>query len=186
MFVAGRAGSALAPLAGHGLLYNLGDVESPLRPVVVRASRSKASCKSLGNVLPLFAARRSIPAQAAELKKNLSGIGSSARTCDKEDTAAALGQAEILGIKDAPRDCPAGSKHITRVRPSSPWREKRRIFAGQCCQKASESVSPVGENSGDIFPNNESWIALIRQPRKFKGKIASFVIQPSPQPGHGK
>ena len=62
----------------HGLRVSLGDVESPLSPVIVRASRSKASRKRLGNFLPLFSARRSIPAQAAELKKYLSGIGSSA------------------------------------------------------------------------------------------------------------
>lgn len=148
MFVISRAAFAHAP--GQGLRYGSRRGSRP-------ATASKARIKGSGNVRPRCSARRRIPAQAAVLKKYLAGIGPASRTRDNEDTAAALGQSEILGIEDSPSDCPAGAKHITSVCPPSPWRFQLRCFAGQCAQKASESVSPVGENSGHVFPNNESW-----------------------------
>ena len=113
ILISSRTERALAPLARHGLPYYRGDVESALRSGIVRAARSKASRNCLGNVLPRFSARWSIPAHAVELKKNREGIGPVSRTRDNEQTTAALGNSEILGIKDTPRDCSLGSKHTT-------------------------------------------------------------------------
>ena len=84
------------------------------------ATRRSASKSANGRVLPLASARRSIPAQAFALKKYLGGIESVSSTCDNEHTAASLGQAEILGVQDPPRDCSFGSIHTTSVRPFLP------------------------------------------------------------------
>jgi hypothetical protein len=63
-----------------------------------------ASCKGTGNRRPRRSARRRIPAHAVALKKYFGGIKPCSSTGDKEQTTALLGQAEILGIEDAPRN----------------------------------------------------------------------------------
>jgi hypothetical protein len=98
----------------------------------------------MGNFFPLFSARRSIPAHAFELKKYRCGIEPLSSTCDNEHTTASLGQAEILGIKDPPRDCSFGSIHSTSVLPFAPWRFQWAIFPGKASQKASEGIVLCG------------------------------------------
>ncbi|AMZ71393.1 hypothetical protein TK06_09920 [Pseudomonas fluorescens] len=91
------------------------------------------------------------------LKKYRGGIESHASTCDKEHTTASLGQAEILGIQDAPRDCSLGAKHNTCVRPSLPWGDEFMFFASQCCDKTSEGVAPIGEHAENVFPDDDGF-----------------------------
>lgn len=116
-------------------------------------SADKARCNSVGSVLPLFSARRRIPAHAVELKKYLSGIEPVTSTCDNEHTLAALGQADILGVDDPPRDCPLGSKHNTSVRPSFPCRLERQIFSGKRCKEIAERIVAHRQDAWDILPN---------------------------------
>ena len=113
---------------------------------------ARAARKGSGNVLFRFPARRRIPAQALALKKYLGGIGPVSSTRHNEHTAAALGQAEILGVEHPPRDCSRGSKDNTSVRPFSPWRFQRTILAGQSAQKASEGVVAGGQGARHVFP----------------------------------
>ena len=83
-----------------------------------------------------------IPAHAVELKKNREGIGPVSRTRDNEQTAAALGNSEILGIEESPRDCPLGAKHTTSARPPS-----------------LSSLSPVSYTHLDVYKRQTQWRA---------------------------
>ena len=116
----------------------------------------RAFCNCSGNFLPLFSARRSIPAHALELKKNRCGIKVCSSTCDNEHTAASLGHSEILGVKDAPSDCSLGAKHNTSVRPSFPCWDDWIIFAGEASKETAESVVGRAENSRDVFPEDDA------------------------------
>ncbi|CAA7620523.1 conserved hypothetical protein [Magnetospirillum sp. SS-4] len=148
------------------------------------AASASASIKRGGKTLFRFSARRMIPAHAFALKKYLDGIGPVSSTCDNEHTTAALGQAEILGVEHPPRDCPRGSKHSTSVRPFAPWRDDRTIFSGQSAQKASEGVVAGGEDSGDVLPNNPSWVDGIGEFHEFERKVATGIVQRLAQPRH--
>jgi hypothetical protein len=101
------------------------------RPSGVTAVRKSAAASKIGSFFARFTARRSIPTLAFELKKYVSGIGPVSSTSDKEDTLAALRNAAVLGVEQSPRHCSLGSKHITSVRPSAPWRDERAILSGQ-------------------------------------------------------
>jgi hypothetical protein len=122
------------------------------------ATVSSARRNASGSALPRFSARRRIPAHAFALKKNRDGIEPVSSTCDNEHTAASLGQAEILGVEGPPRDCSRGSKHTTSVRPFSPWRDERLIFAGKSSKKAAEGVVGGRKDSGDVFPKDNGWL----------------------------
>ena len=124
---------------------------------VGEATASRADFNASGNFLPLFSARRSIPAHVLELKKNLCGIKVVSSTCDNEHTAASLGHSEILGVKDSPRNCSFGSINKTSVSPSAPWRDERIIFTGKRAQKAPKGVVFGVEDSGDVFPEDNAW-----------------------------
>lgn len=100
-----------------------------VRPPSASATDRSAASSIGGRALPRFAARRSIPAHAFELKKYRRGIEPLSSTCDNEHTAAALGQSEELGVEDPPRDCARGSKSHTRVRPFSPWRNEGGVLS---------------------------------------------------------
>ena len=102
------------------------------------ATARKARSSGVGKAFPRFSARRSIPAQAVELKKYCGGIESLTSTCDNEHTAASLGQSVILGILDPPCRCSLGSKHTTSVRPFSPCWDERITFAGKASKEAAE------------------------------------------------
>jgi hypothetical protein len=104
---------------------------------------SSAACKALGNFFPRFSARRSIPAHAVGLKKNLGGMEVCSSTCDNEHTLASLGESEVLSVQGSPRDCSLGSKDNTCVCPSrlTFWR-KRLAGTGKCSKKASKCVIP--------------------------------------------
>ena len=119
---------AVADGAGVEGLVAASDAGALRRPSGCDA-RQRPDCRAGGRVLPLFAARRSIPAQAFELKKNRCGIEPLSSTCDNEHTTASLGQSEELGVEDPPRDCARGSKSHTRVRPFSPWRNEGGVLA---------------------------------------------------------
>jgi hypothetical protein len=66
-----------------------------------------------------------------------------------------LGQAEILGVKDSPRDCSLGAINKTSVCPSAPWWDERITFAGKSSQKASEGIVFGVKDSWDIFPEDD-------------------------------
>jgi hypothetical protein len=106
----------------------------------VCATSVSAIRKGVGNCLPRFSARRSIPTHAVELKKNRCGIEVCSSTCDNEHTTASLGHSEVLGVEDSPRDCSFGAINKTSVCPSAPWWDERIIFAGKRSQKAPECV----------------------------------------------
>ena len=65
------------------------------------ATASSARRKGGGSSFPRFAARRRIPAQAFGLKKYRDGTAPVSKTADNEHTLAALGQSEILSVKNA-------------------------------------------------------------------------------------
>lgn len=153
-----------------------------------------AACKRAGKVLPRFSARRSIPAHAVALKQYRGGIDASS-TCDKDDTAAALGHAEILGGGHPPRDCARTSMHTTSVRPSLPWRDERAIFAGKRSQKAAGGVVVGIKDAGNIFPNKDGWrfsgrlafsINGLQYIDEFKGEVAARIRQALAPPGKRK
>jgi hypothetical protein len=132
--------------------------------------------------LPRFSARRSIPAHAVELKKYRCGIEPRSSTCDNKHTAASLGHAEILGVKDTPRDCSFRSRHITSVRPSLPCRLEWHIFPSKPSEKASKSVIRGVENAGYVFPHGDggfvsNGIKGIKDVNVGEGKLSTVVLQ---------
>src|SRR5450830_1431090 len=119
------------------------------RYCVVDIAATVSASKSAGRSLRLLAsARRSIPAHAFSLKKYLGGIEPVSSTCDNEHTASSLGQAEILGVQDPPRDCSFGSIHTTSVLPFFPWWLQLAVFPSKRAKKASEGVPFVAEDAG--------------------------------------
>src|SRR5690606_28393226 len=102
-----------------------------------------------------FAARRRIPTHAFALKKYLAGIEVRTSTCDNKHTLASLGQVEMLGIEDAPRDCSLGSIHNTSVRPARPWRLQLTPLPSQCARKVAKGVRTIGEHAWDVFPDDD-------------------------------
>jgi hypothetical protein len=164
----------------------------------------RAASKRADKILRRFAARRSIPAHAAELKKYFSGIGPSTRTRDKDKTLAPLGHAEILGIKNPPRGCSFGSSNPTRTGPfwymnptlSVPTPKFRTLTqprsrawnncvnnTNQGGQDCSESVPCITEHTGHVFPHKGLWVAFICHPRVIVKQGAAFSGQPGPQAG---
>jgi len=115
----------------------------------------------MGNAFPRFSARRRIPAHAFELKKYCGGIEPLTSTCDNDDTTASLGQAEILGVSDSPRDCSFGSKHNTSVRPPTPWRFERHVFAGKSAKEATEGVILGCENARHVLPVDDAGVVAM-------------------------
>ena len=116
---------------------------------------SKAALNKGGRALPRFCARSKIPCFARSLKKYFCRVCVSS-TCDNEDAAAALGDSEILRVKDAPRDAAFVSKHATCVRPFLPCWDERHIFSGQPAQKTSEGVVFGVEHARDVFPDEDA------------------------------
>ena len=94
-----------------------------------------------------------MPEHAVGLKKYLGGIEILSTTCHKNDSTPALGDAEILGVEQPPRNATAGSRHTTRVRPPSPWRFEWTAFAGQCAQETSEGIASVAKDTWYVFPD---------------------------------
>ena len=107
-------------VAGHRMIYvasaACGSQGSCCKRDIVCAvttTLTSAACNGAGNVLPLFSARRSIPAHAFGLKKYSAGTEPFSSTCNNEHTLAPLGQAEVLGIDNPPCDCPPGASNNT-------------------------------------------------------------------------
>lgn len=136
-------------LAAEAGVQGVGDFCGP-------ATACSASARAGGSDFPRRSARRRIPAHAFALKKYLCGIESVSSTCDNEHTAASLGQAEILGIKNPPRDCPFGSIHTTSVCPPSPWRLQFAAGPSERAKKAAEGVISGGKDAGDVFPHDDA------------------------------
>ena len=136
--------------------------------------------------MPRFPARRRIPAQAFELKKYRCGIEPLSSTCDNEHTTAALGQSEILGIEDPPRDCARGSKSHTRVRPFSPWRNEGGVLSRKAREEAAEGVVADREDAGHVLPDDDAgrqsalgaaFIDGIGKPQEFEGEVSTGVVE---------
>ena len=66
------------------------------------ATAMSARAKSGGKVFPRFSARRRIPRQARELKKNRCGSSPVSKMSDNEDATPSLGYSELLSIQDSP------------------------------------------------------------------------------------
>lgn len=108
---------AIPPLRdGNHRILPARAIRAGYSPATARKARSNWG----GSAFPRFAARRRIPAHAFALKKYRSGIGPEISTCDNEDAFASLGQAEILGVEESPRDCSLWSRHKTSVSPFLP------------------------------------------------------------------
>ena len=152
----------------------------------------RAASRRAGSDLPRLLARRRIPVQAIWLKKYLGGIESITTTCHKKHAFASLGNTEILCVEYPPRDAAAGSRHTTCVRPFGPWWSQFAAFAGQRAQKASEGVGFVGEDAGDVFPDDDrGWLVQllagfiddICKLRVFQGERAARVREAFPRTG---
>jgi len=145
---------------------------------------AKACLNCSGNALPRFSARRSIPAHAFALKKNLGGMDVVSSTCDNEHTAASLGQSEILSVENPPGCASFGSRNQTRTGPFPALRKDGIVASNQCGEEASEGVVLDGQDAGYIFPDDDCGLASISaskivncigQPHKFKGQVAAIV-----------
>ena len=102
--------------------------------IEVAATAASAAAKRSGNIFSRFSARRRIPAHALGLKKYRSGRGSGSKMADKEQTVASLGQSEELSVQHSPRAAiPEFAKGP---------------------EKAPEGVGAVGQNSGDVLPED--------------------------------
>jgi hypothetical protein len=88
---------SLEALDGYDWILSAGFPGSFETPATCSNARSNIG----GSSLPLLAARRRIPAQAVELKKNLFGADGSS-TCHNEHTAASLGHSKPLSVEDSP------------------------------------------------------------------------------------
>jgi hypothetical protein len=76
------------------------------------ASDSRAVWSDSGSVLPRRFARRRMPSAAFALKENLSGaVGF--KTCDNEDSTAALGDSKESSIQSSPRYAIPEFVHLT-------------------------------------------------------------------------
>ena len=148
------------------------------------AERSAASSIG-GSAFPRFSARRRIPAHAFPLKKYLAGVEVSS-TCHNEHTLASLGQTEPLGAEDSPRRISDGSAHTTSVRPSSPWRDQRRILSGKSSKDAAEGIVLGAEDSGDILPDDDagaksqssaSAVNGVCESAECEGKVSALIVQ---------
>jgi hypothetical protein len=150
---------------------------------VLEVDTASSACRSAsGSAFPRFSARRSIPAQAFPLKKNRCGIEPVSSTCDNEHTAASLGQAEELGIQDAPRDCPLGSSNQTRVCPSAA-RNDGGIASSERPEETTEGVVRGAEDAGDVLPEDDAGGLSCGQSNRVNciGDLAESKRQVSPR-----
>jgi hypothetical protein len=106
-----------------------------------------------------------------------------------------LGHAEILGIKDPPRDCSFGTIHTTSVRPFAPWWFDWIIFAGKASKEAAEGIVFGAEYSWDVFPDDNgrkksicsaALVVFIGDLTKYKGKVAARIVERIAQAGDGE
>ena len=162
-----RTACAFRQLARHGLPLYMGDIESSLGSVVIRATCSKASCKGLGNVRPLFFARRSIPAQALGLKKYRCGRSPVSKMSDNVDSAATLGDSEKLSVKHSPR---------ARIPDVVQRPEECPEVPSAVCRK----------NSGHVFPDNPLWTHDRKNLCKDQGQSAALSGQSRALSGDGE
>jgi hypothetical protein len=131
--------------------------------VEVEAHASSTLRKRSGNVFPRRSARRRIPAHAFGLKKYRSGSGSGSKMSDNETTLAALGHSEELSVQHSPREA------IPELAKGP--------------EKAPEGVGAVGQNSGDVFPDEPPRAKRLSQSRKFKREVAALVSESASKPG---
>jgi hypothetical protein len=126
--------------------------------IIIRAACSNAIRSKGGNAQVRFAARRSIPAQAIALMKYRRGTPPVSKMSDNEDATASLGHAEELSVQHSPgATIPEFSQ-----RPEDGTKVPSAIR---------------GQNTGDVFPNNPTGPQAASQPAKFKGQVATRVIQ---------
>jgi len=69
--------------------------------VPAEATASRAARKERGSDFPRFSARRSIPRHALALKKYRRGTTPVSKMSDKEDATAALGNSNVLSVKNS-------------------------------------------------------------------------------------
>jgi hypothetical protein len=121
---------------------------------------ASASANGAGRPFPRFSARRRIPAQAFGLKKNRCGtLPESSSMSDNKHTAAALGHAEELSVKN-----PVGEP------------------IPELCQHPEEGrkvpSSSTRQNSGDVLPDHPTGANSASQRAKLKHEVAARIIQP--------
>jgi hypothetical protein len=91
-----RPGGVIAAECDYAILASTvtGTLETP-------ATCSNARRNVVGNVFPRFAARRSIPRQALALKEYRCGTTPVSKMSDNEDATAALGNSNVLSVKNS-------------------------------------------------------------------------------------
>src|SRR5690606_31093699 len=106
-----------------------------------------AASRNRGRGLPRSLARRRTPAFSSALEEYLARIDggrSVSNICESKDTFAALGNAEVLTVKDSPGHRTSGPRHVTCICPSFPWRENLTpLLPGKRCQETAETISFV-------------------------------------------
>jgi hypothetical protein len=83
-----------------------GGNQAILASAIARALETPAICSNarrnvVGKVFPRFSARRSIPRHALALKKYRCGTTPVSKMSDKEDATAALGNSNVLSVKNS-------------------------------------------------------------------------------------
>jgi hypothetical protein len=122
------------------------------------ATASKVSRNIVGNSLPRFSARRSIPAQAFALKEYRSGTPPVSKMSDKEDATAALGHSEELSVQHSL----GATIPEFRQRPDD---------------RAKVPSAVRGQYTGDVFKDDPPRPQSSSKPGKLDGQVATRVIQ---------
>jgi hypothetical protein len=126
-------------------------------------ARRKASSSIFGSVLPRFAARRKIPAQAFGLKKYLSGTAPVSKISDNEDATTALGDSEKLCVFNDPGKAVERSSGNACAWPDPAFEagDKRSICPNKSSEEASKSVVGGVEPSRDVFGETPSRLNIV-------------------------
>jgi hypothetical protein len=123
----------------------------------------------VGNSFPRFCARRRIPSQAF-LDKEYLASASDSKTCDKEDSAATLGDSPQRGVKHAPSDSNSVASNHSGVCPAAGLRYWNFGFCE--CREHGSKVSPSRvtgtERAWDVFPDGIAWVFPIGSPPHLK------------------
>lgn len=135
--------------------------------VAVSSSAFRSEVGSLSS-FPRFAARRRIPRQAFALKKYRCGtLPESSRMCDKEDSAAALWNSEVLSVKNA-------------VGEPIPELSQRP-------EEGAKVLSSVGgQDAGHVLPNDPAGAYSASKREELQGQVAARVVQAESFPGDGE
>jgi hypothetical protein len=114
-----------------------------------------------------LSARRSIPAHAVGLKKNLCGSTPVSKTRDNEDSTATLGDSEVLSVQHS----------VSEPIPEFDQRpeEGTKIFS-----------SVTTEQTWHVFKDDPSGLELISESKKHETEVAPRVVESLAESGDGE